>query len=128
MGIIEFMIDALNHFMVGILGTWIGEIFAWGIPQLVIAALTIIAARRHRLRGLWLVSAGAILSFALKVALVLVVRLVVSKADSARIVAPLNFYVQLFTLVVTIVGWTMLAFGQTMPNKSLQPTAAVPAS
>lgn len=128
MGSILGMIDALNNFMVGILSTWIGQVFDWGIPQLVIAVLTIVAARRHRLRGMWLVSAAAILSFLLKVILALVVKLIASKADSGRIFAPVNFYVQLLTLVVAIIGWTILAFCQTTPNSALQATAAPPRS
>ena len=122
------MIDALNNFMVGILCTWIGQVFNWGIPQLVIAVLTIIAARRHRLRGMWLVSGAATLSFLLKATLALVVKLIASKSDSARIFAPVNFYGQLLTLVVAIVGWAMLAFCQPVPNSALQATAAPPRS
>jgi hypothetical protein len=114
--------------MVGILSTWIGQVFNWGIPQLVIAVLAVVAARRHKLRGMWLIAAAAILSFLLKVALALVVSLIASKADSGRIFAPVNFYVQLLALVVAIVGWTMLAFCQRVPNTALQATAAPPRS
>ena len=41
---------------------------SWGVPQVILAALLIFAAWRHRLVGLWILAAAAILSLASRVA------------------------------------------------------------
>ena len=113
--------DTLNSLMIVLLSIGFGTIMQWGVPQLILAVLGVLAARRHKSVGLWVIAAAAILSLFQKVALALVVKFVPDRGDSARIFAPLNFYPGILILLIVITGWAMLAFPRTkkattMPN------------
>jgi hypothetical protein len=110
------MNDTLNSWMIGIMSTWLGQSLNWGLPQLIMAVLAVLAARRHKLLGIWLLAVAAILSLFLKVALALLVRLIASRAASTGVLASLNFYLGLLILLIAIVGWATLAFPR--PKKS----------
>ncbi|MGA2870818.1 MAG: hypothetical protein ABSF34_16855 [Verrucomicrobiota bacterium] len=105
--------DTLNSSMIVLLSTGFGTLMQWGVPQLILAVLGVLAARRHKLPGLWVIAAAAILSLLQRVALALVVLLVPSRGDSARMFAPLNFYPGMLIVLIAIVGWAMLAFPRT---------------
>jgi hypothetical protein len=107
------ILDTLNILMMGILSTGLGQVFNWGVPQLFLAVFTVLAARRHKLPGMWLIAAAAILSLFVKVALALLVHLDTDKASSGRVFASLNFYPSLLVLLLAIVGWAKLAFPRT---------------
>jgi len=99
--------------MIVLLRTGFGTLVQWGVPQLILAVLGVLAARRHKLPGLWLLAVAATLSLFLKIALALLIHLDTDRGSSARIYGPLNFYPSLLILLIATVGWAMLAFPRT---------------
>jgi len=102
--------DTLNSSMIVLLSTGLGAVMQWGVPQLILAVLGVLAARRHKFPGLWVLAIAATLSFFLRVALALLIHMDVDRGSSARIYASLNFYPSLLILLLAIAGWAMLAF------------------
>jgi hypothetical protein len=81
----------------------------WGVPQLILAVLTSIAAWRHRTVGMWLVAVAAILTLIANVWLMIVIRHSGGSPDDFRKVAFPNY----LALLLSICGWTALAFKRT---------------
>jgi hypothetical protein len=82
---------------------------SWGVPQLIIAVCVILAARRYRLAGMWILSAAAILAFVSRVGFTLAIQCGDGR-PSAGLALLLVSYPTIVISIITVVGWAMLAF------------------
>jgi len=88
----------------------ISHAISWGLPQLVFSVLTVLAARRHGLRGLWILSAAAILSLLTKVA---ITAIMVFSDPIPSGLASLGSGLSLLVFVILVAGLADLAFCHT---------------
>ena len=96
---------------------WLSFMFAkvmlWGVPQFILAALTLIAAWRHKTLGMWLLAVAATLTVITKVWLAALVQHGGAGPGNLRIVS----YPGFLALLISIGGWAVLAFTRTKkPN------------
>jgi len=87
----------------------VGEAMQWGVPQLILAALIIIAAMRHRMVGLWLLAVAAVITFITHVWFMILIRHSGGSSGDFRLVQFPNF----LALLISITGWALLAFSRT---------------
>jgi hypothetical protein len=88
---------------------------SWGLPQLILAALMILAAWRHRLAGLWILAAAAILSLVSTVAFLIDMKLSDGKPSEDSTLFLVSYPTMLVWLII-FVGCAVLAF--TRPKKT----------
>jgi len=98
----------MNHHFFVSASYYFFEAIAWGIPELIITVLIILAARRHRLAGLKLLAIGAILSLINHVC-----RTLLGYTGKITAWASVLSDCYLLTLVLMILGWALLAFQST---------------
>jgi hypothetical protein len=80
---------------------------SWGLPQLIIAVLAVITARRYRWNGLRILAAAAILHFFTKV----IISAVAAYCNPAPYgLMTFDSYSGFTVFVLAVVGWSMLAF------------------
>ncbi len=84
----------------------------WGATQLIVAVLAILAAKRQRLPGMWVLAVAAALSCLRNFSVALLTRC----ADLSKWPAALgsrnllNLYPSVLIFLITLAGWAMLAF------------------
>jgi hypothetical protein len=88
------------------LGITTSHAITWGLPQLILAVLIVLAGRRHRLIGLWFLAATAILSLCVRVAATAIIVF----SDPRPGVAKVNGYAYLLIFLLSIIGWAAFAF------------------
>jgi len=88
------------------LGITTSHAITWGLPQLIFVVLIVIAARRHRLIGLWFLAATAILSLCVRVATTAIIVF----SDPRPAVWTVNGYASLLIFWLSILGWAAFAF------------------
>jgi uncharacterized membrane protein len=86
----------------------ISHAISWGLPQLIIAVLAVITARRYRWISLRILAAAAILHFFTK----FIISAVAAYCDPAPPygLMTLDSYSGFAVFVLAVVGWSMLAF------------------
>ena len=85
------------------------KVMQWGVPQLILAVLMIIAAFRHRMVGLWLLAVAAVITFITSVWMRIIIRHSGGSPSDFRLVQFPNF----LALLISIVGWALIAFSRT---------------
>jgi hypothetical protein len=93
------------------LGLAASHAISWGLPQLILAVLIVMAARRHGLIGLWLLASAAILSLCVRVAGTAIMVFGVPKpAGWTSLYADTSVLSSILIFLLTILGWAALAF------------------
>jgi hypothetical protein len=92
-----------TNFLISVL---FAKAIQWGVPQLILAVLTTIAAWRHRSVGMWLLAIAAILTLAVSLWLAFLIRHSGGSPRDYRMVSYPNF----LALLISIGGWAALAF------------------
>jgi hypothetical protein len=88
------------------LGITTSHAIMWGLTHLILAVLIVIAARRHRLIGLWILAATAILSLCVRVAATAIIVF----SDPGHGVRTANGNASLLIFWLSILGWAAFAF------------------
>ena len=90
---------------------------SWPVVELGIVVFAVIAARRYKLKGLWILAAGAVVGVISDV-----VRVVISADFLSRHGYSLNYLALIgigyyMAMVMAVCGWGVLAFGRKKADK-----------